>query len=146
VNEDHIPIFVRRRLEHYPLEYDVSPDFAIYYGFPLLRRAWVYQELLLAPRVLYFSPQELIWECDEGLYCECGSADQNSASRKLKLERAFADSSIASIAAQWRQSIREYSPKKLSVPSLRLPALSGIARRYQNFDPIPIWRGSGEDH
>jgi hypothetical protein len=60
VNEDHIPSFVRRRLEHYPLKHDVSPDFATYYGFPLLGQAWVYQELLLAPRVLYFSPQELI--------------------------------------------------------------------------------------
>jgi hypothetical protein len=30
---------------------------------PLLQRAWVVQELLLAPRVLYICHQEMLWEC-----------------------------------------------------------------------------------
>ncbi|KAF7671156.1 hypothetical protein GT037_010717 [Alternaria burnsii] len=30
--------------------------------YPLMTRAWVYQERLLAPRFLYFG-EELIWEC-----------------------------------------------------------------------------------
>ncbi len=29
--------------------------------FPLLTRAWVLQELLLAPRILYYSKEEIIW-------------------------------------------------------------------------------------
>jgi hypothetical protein len=33
--------------------------------FPLLTRAWAYQEQLLSPRVVHFGSQELTWECRE---------------------------------------------------------------------------------
>jgi len=39
---------------------------------PLLRRAWAYVERLLSPRVLHFTPSEMILECQEGFICECG--------------------------------------------------------------------------
>lgn len=39
---------------------------------PLLTRGWVYQELLLSPRVLRFDADELSFECREGMMCECG--------------------------------------------------------------------------
>jgi hypothetical protein len=31
--------------------------------WPLLERAWAYQERLLSPRVLHFCQDELVWEC-----------------------------------------------------------------------------------
>lgn len=37
---------------------------------PLLRRAWVLQELLLAPRILYFCRNQMFWECSEFQACE----------------------------------------------------------------------------
>ncbi len=42
------------------------------YRFPLLSRAWTYQERLLAPRVLHFGHQEMLWECRTHGRCECG--------------------------------------------------------------------------
>jgi hypothetical protein len=44
--------------------------------FPLLSRAWVYQECLLSPRVLHFSPNELIWACQEQFDCEGSCMDK----------------------------------------------------------------------
>lgn len=38
---------------------------------PLFTRGWVYQELMLSPRVLRFDVDELSFECREGLMCEC---------------------------------------------------------------------------
>lgn len=38
---------------------------------PLHRRGWVVQERLLAPRVLHFSSQQLLWEC-----CELDAAEK----------------------------------------------------------------------
>ncbi|KAH9895541.1 heterokaryon incompatibility protein-domain-containing protein [Xylariomycetidae sp. FL2044] len=32
-------------------------------GYPLLSRAWFFQERLLSPRVLHFGHSELVWEC-----------------------------------------------------------------------------------
>ena len=40
-------------------------------NFPLFKRGWVFQERLLAPRVLHFGRQELWWECLERVHCEC---------------------------------------------------------------------------
>lgn len=42
----------------------------IHRSYPLLNRAWAFQERLVSPRVLFFGPEELIWECPTGLTCE----------------------------------------------------------------------------
>ncbi|KAG7294041.1 hypothetical protein NEMBOFW57_004103 [Staphylotrichum longicolle] len=44
--------------------------------FPLLTRAWVYQERLLSRRVVHFGPDELAWECHYGIQCQCGYFDR----------------------------------------------------------------------
>lgn len=41
--------------------------------FPLLSRAWGFQERLLATRAVHFTPSELVWECQEARWCECGA-------------------------------------------------------------------------
>ncbi|OTA90533.1 hypothetical protein M434DRAFT_390302, partial [Hypoxylon sp. CO27-5] len=40
---------------------------------PLLSRGWVFQERVLAPRILHFCNQELVWECGEQTCFECGT-------------------------------------------------------------------------
>jgi hypothetical protein len=45
---------------------------------PLLDRAWVLQEVLLARRTLHVCSSELIWECRTMHDCECGSFDSDS--------------------------------------------------------------------
>jgi hypothetical protein len=42
--------------------------------FPLLDRAWVLQERLLSPRLIYLGYNELQWECRCTYHCECGAA------------------------------------------------------------------------
>jgi hypothetical protein len=44
---------------------------------PLNQRAWVLQENLLARRIVHFSDREMLWECVEGLRCECMEMDRN---------------------------------------------------------------------
>ncbi|OTB00252.1 hypothetical protein M426DRAFT_30105, partial [Hypoxylon sp. CI-4A] len=39
---------------------------------PLFKRAWTFQERLVSPRVLYFTKDELVWECYSTTNCECG--------------------------------------------------------------------------
>lgn len=40
---------------------------------PLLSCGWVYQELCLSKRTLYFTKEELIWECQDEYGCECSN-------------------------------------------------------------------------
>jgi hypothetical protein len=44
-------------------------------GAPLLTRSWILQERLLSPIFLHFHEEELVWECQEGMSCECGFLD-----------------------------------------------------------------------
>ena len=45
-------------------------------SFPLLTRAWVYQERLLSSCVVHFGPDELSWECNHSTRCQCGYFDR----------------------------------------------------------------------
>jgi hypothetical protein len=40
--------------------------------YPLHSRAWTFQERLLSRRIVHFTPFELIWECRQAYWCECG--------------------------------------------------------------------------
>jgi hypothetical protein len=44
--------------------------------FPLMIRAWTYQERLLSPRLLHFTSGELSWECSELRSCECTPTEE----------------------------------------------------------------------
>ncbi|EPE29788.1 hypothetical protein GLAREA_00948 [Glarea lozoyensis ATCC 20868] len=99
--------------------------------FPMRTRAWTYQERLLAPRVLYISRQEVLWECFEEKNCECGFStwyfgdvvDKSGFYDKC-LQPAQEDYMLQNM---WRQLVMEYSALNLSFPADKLPALSALA-------------------
>ncbi|KAF2245985.1 HET-domain-containing protein [Trematosphaeria pertusa] len=80
--EIHIPedvgacrIAVRRPLKHWD---NLIPS-QLKQQFPLLSRAWVFQERILSPRVLHFCKSELVWECRQLSVCECAGLGQESS-------------------------------------------------------------------
>ena len=60
---------------------------------PLLQRAWVQQEVILAPRVLLFRQQQLLWDCCETKACETFPKGLHPAIRfdKARLEEVALD-------------------------------------------------------
>ena len=49
---------------------------------PLNKRAWFYQERLLAPRVLYFASEQIYWECMELFACEIFPEGMDSSKKE----------------------------------------------------------------
>lgn len=47
-------------------------------NYPLLVRAWAYQERMVSPRMLFFTDSEVIFECFSNAECECGATRQDS--------------------------------------------------------------------
>ncbi|KAE8449101.1 hypothetical protein EG329_008484 [Mollisiaceae sp. DMI_Dod_QoI] len=126
---DPFTIYCRQKLPHWGSgSQHVRDIIARQDEFPLLMRAWVYQERFLSPRVLHFGSQELIWECMEAAYCECGSFDSYRSGEKPKMSHAYASRGADRIF--WNM-IMEYSALKLTKPSDRLPAFSGLAKQIQ---------------
>lgn len=116
---------------------------------PLNQRAWVVQERLLAPRVLHFGQQQLLFECCEFDACEqyphgLPPALANTAyagfkgldpnvdgARLRKLSRAAVTSDMYGLEL-WSKIITAYSAALLTYSQDKLIALAGIAKRMQS--------------
>jgi hypothetical protein len=108
--------------------------------FPLLERAWAFQERLLSPRVLHFSRHELIWECCEASGCQCLQGSEpfypdgsSMAASKFHPKREHAlslktNSASTSVVgddttahlARWHETVVEYSKLSLTVHTDKL--------------------------
>ncbi|KAL5424623.1 hypothetical protein PMIN05_012166 [Paraphaeosphaeria minitans] len=98
--------------------------------FPLLTRAWVFQERLLAPRVLHFSHQELVWECAECGDCQCGGFDNRSNAKTVSWN----------MNNSWHAAVELYTSLKLSRETDRLAAFHGFADFYARIVPADVGR------
>jgi len=130
-----------------------SEVFDTKHGWPLFKRGWVFQELLLSTRILFFGSSELIWECQEGMECECSAVTYSGTKlRRWSGESAqwiartrLLDGSPSTVAKRWRELVTEYSALQLTKAEDRLPALSGLSKF---FSPkkmqylAGIWRDS----
>ena len=130
--------------------------------FPLLTRAWAYQERRLSPRVLHFCGVEMFFECAEMTACECEQSSkplENDSWTKAWEAHYVTHHDLSDIkdertrvAHEWHSFVRAYSRLSLTFPSDRLPALSGLAkamreRREQNKIPTGrylagLWEGT----
>ncbi|KAL7936146.1 heterokaryon incompatibility domain-containing protein [Trichoderma chlorosporum] len=138
---------IRRAPEH--TTWDVAGVLQMTPELPLLSRAWVYQERLLSPRIVYFTRYEVAFECagnNREKICECehipggiwgggsngagGGRGEHTDFRKLYHFEGLHTSNVAEIKKYWHQIVEEYSGLRISFTSDRLPALSGVARQY----------------
>jgi hypothetical protein len=98
--------------------------------WPLLSRAWVFQERLLSPRFLHVGWPELRWECKELSSCQCGDAGAEEKSAKLAYSAVLtpSDDEKTDLEQQRRDLIEHYSMLKITYGADRLPAFSGFAK------------------
>jgi len=134
---------------------------------PLHRRAWVFQEIMLAPRVLYFCGAQMFWECHDLLayetwpnglpkYMRMHSTQGKSRPAAMELFGSKSTRSIGpsgastdentdlnktSIRALWIELVGEYSSCNLTFPSDKLIALSGVAKHMERVFNIEYCAG-----
>lgn len=122
---DGTPIFLRPVWPHYTVR-NTEEGLLAETEWPLLTRAWAYQEQFLSRRILHFTRHELFWECNEALDCECG---WYRAGHNLVIPLVVQYKRLAA-SKQWGQIISEYSRRNSTFKSDRLPALAGIAKSF----------------
>ncbi|KAJ9658676.1 hypothetical protein H2198_003554 [Neophaeococcomyces mojaviensis] len=113
----------------YPEEYLVGSRLGHY-----ANRAWILQEYLLAPRILEFTYQQAQWAClshqgSEVVQSTTEIDPVSSDDFHWELLHPEIDSDTA--LRLWYKVVDSYSWKKLSYKSDKLPALSGIAQKFQ---------------
>lgn len=106
--------------------------------WPLLRRAWVFQERRLSPRVLHFSANQLVWECRSTQQSVTGDINDNWTEPDWHLpfeSDSFEEAEYPfrypydDTGNAWQRVVSEYSHLKLTYASDRLPAIAAIVER-----------------
>ncbi|KAI0549033.1 heterokaryon incompatibility protein-domain-containing protein [Xylaria curta] len=127
---------------------------------PLTKRGWVFQERLLAPRVVHFGPEQLLWECASLDACEAfpqGIPEIVKTPRDTGFKRLdFLFENPLSDAHQplaiteedllyyWCEVVQAYSRTSLTKPRDKLIALAGVAQLMSPLnDPAPITSSKG---
>ncbi|KAF2996915.1 hypothetical protein E8E13_005939 [Curvularia kusanoi] len=109
---------------------------------PLSKRAWTLQEQMLASRMVHFAREELIWECDSALSCECMELDRGISDKNERPRyRKALDSPSADMFTLWYRVIINFSNRSITKLSDRLPALSGLAQHFQTHGAGPYLAG-----
>ncbi|KAK3368291.1 hypothetical protein B0H63DRAFT_488202 [Podospora didyma] len=132
----------------YPTDFNKNPQHFVHMRdmetmlqeFPLLTRAWGLQERWLAPRVLHFTKNEVVFECAECIACECGGVSEHLV-ENIGLNNVGFSSIRSTTTAQhgllrrrtrledlkWDELVPMFSGLSLTVLTDRLAALSGLA-------------------
>ncbi|PWY88537.1 HET-domain-containing protein [Aspergillus heteromorphus CBS 117.55] len=135
---EHGPLTTPYRLYHNDFWSDT------FTAMPLMTRAWVVQELLLAPRLLHLCGSQLFWECGELSACEIfphGIPPNNSPRwmTRSTIWDALAlsqsphmmgggDSRRATSRKLWTSIVAQYTESELTFSTDKLVAISGVAR------------------
>jgi hypothetical protein len=105
---------------------------------PFFKRGWIFQERLLSPRVLHFSPEELSWECLEETACECSGiitdrVENSYFCTQPKLVHGFPHWSLLDekkLERYWHTLVEEYTALELTFDRDKFPAISGLAKEF----------------
>ncbi|KAF2679330.1 HET-domain-containing protein [Lentithecium fluviatile CBS 122367] len=153
--KDHekVHIHIRSYIPHSPIDAEsngkkpdgMKPERSADPSFPLLSRAWAFQERILSPRTLHFGTDELYWECRQMTRCECGRKgsvkDWAKGQFVSLLEpppvKITPDLQLERIQS-WQCLVEKYSHHCLTFPSDRLPAFSGLVKKLS--DPLSMGR------
>ena len=115
---------------------------------PLARRAWAVQERVLSRRVLYYTTHEMWWDCDTCWLCACsyGSCSKDEEDERdydavedanygsfswLRDAGRNGEITLERVHKKWANIVTLFSGGELSFQSDKLPALSGLAKRFR---------------
>lgn len=98
--------------------------------YPLLSRAWAYQERTVSPRVMFFTESEMIFQCLGNAECECGAIQEHCRGKAAETNKTdiFLNTRIHS---PMRGSTEE--DKSAWGMRVQMGAISGLKTRMKHF-------------
>ena len=130
-----MPMAIRKLITHRQYQYHETNE--TNGRVPLFARAWTLQEVLLAPRVLYFESMEDSFQCRNMTDCQCGMMSKDAYSKTVKRDYEMArlgSSDSGHTLSNWASIMSQYSSRRLTVETDRLPALSGLTKSFMKPD------------
>ncbi|KAB5576438.1 heterokaryon incompatibility protein-domain-containing protein [Coniochaeta sp. 2T2.1] len=113
----------------------------LYHKGPLSGRGWTLQESMLSPRHLYYGTNQIYWKCPTGLESADGICARFKAPDKeyksvydvlhTRPRKVKTDLDTNALLQEYYELVEDYSRRRITQPSDKLPAFSGLARRIQ---------------
>jgi len=105
------------------------------FNLPLHKRAWTFQERLLAKRIVHFTPLEMVWECWSLSSCECGELQWKRnrevyPGAKSKHQEALRNSGVDGRLRAWDDIMAGYSVRDITYYQDRVQAIAGVALQF----------------
>ncbi|KAF5858025.1 hypothetical protein ETB97_004956 [Aspergillus alliaceus] len=107
---------------------------------PLHNRGWVFQECFLAPRVLYFGKDQILWEClcehkcegfPQGIPAHYSDKNMDPLLDSISAGRSRLPGKGSPLVFYlWNSLVEQYSTCHLTEPSDKMVAIAGIARLF----------------
>ncbi|EDU42610.1 tol protein [Pyrenophora tritici-repentis] len=96
---------------------------------PVRSRAWIFQEIILSLHVLYFSPAQMIFYCQEKAYFDGWGPEYGYSldERVPGINSGIGYMNANELCRTWYRLVTEYSELKLTMPADKLPVISAVA-------------------
>lgn len=113
-----------------------SPNFRVLMPWePLSQRGWTLQERVLAPRVLHFGAEQMLFECNSHFISEdgfsmpgrWGSVHSDPGASEGRVFHALG---YGGYDKAWQRIVDAYSQRELTVRTDKLPAIAGLAQSF----------------
>jgi hypothetical protein len=115
--------------------------------FPLEDRAWCFQERILSTRIVHFGKDELVWECNSEILCECGGMTrENDPTTRHKFQNITSTDDPRAASDKWMGVVSRCTSRKITRESDRLPTLSGLAKCLQERGFTKYLAGLWKEH
>ncbi|KAF4441591.1 heterokaryon incompatibility protein [Fusarium austroafricanum] len=96
---------------------------------PLSKRAWALQERYLSPRTLHFACTQMYFECRSDFHAQDHHFKHKDTEPDFKIHRRVTAKDNEKPTDAWRNIVRRYTERYLTVESDKLPAIAGLAAR-----------------
>ncbi|KAF3063750.1 putative heterokaryon incompatibility protein [Daldinia childiae] len=114
---------------------------------PLNGRGWCMQERLLAKRVLHFGNEQMSWECLTDFKCEDGNNytgewDAHFVAKFLTIRKQIGVCAGQGVELDWKawyQLLEEYTTRKFTISTDKLPAVIGAAALFKSTKPTATY-------
>ena len=111
----------------------LRPDDPVLRDEPLSQRGWALQERILSRRTLHFTSTQVFWECNTVGLLETGIFEWSSAKKETvegNQHRALVNVEGLGAYYIWNELVERFTACTITKASDRLPAISGLAKRY----------------
>ncbi|KAH7310900.1 heterokaryon incompatibility protein-domain-containing protein [Stachybotrys elegans] len=113
----------------------------------LSNRGWVFQERILATRMIHFTRWEAVWECGTEIRCECSSSPRSGRGEGFIKPNFVTQQqpSDGDISDMWRSMVNLFTARDLTFSKDRLPAIAGLAAAMKQLTSATYLQGLWSD-